>query len=135
MLVSAFLSEPSLMLQVSTPNLGLWIRSILRCADNTGIIKGAIHGLGRNKWGTGKVGNVVRVAVRDKTSSYSGDMLPRGVIVRAKQPRLRQDGSYIKFDENAFVVMSNNKPKGTKIKGPVPYEFQHAARSLSKWVF
>ena len=123
------------MLCVSQTCLGLWIRSVLRCADNTGIVKGAIHGLGRNKWGTGKVGHVVRVAVRDKISGYSGEMLPRGVIVRAKQPRLRKDGSFIKFDENAFIVMSNNKPKGTKIKGPVPYEFQHASRSLARWVF
>ncbi len=114
---------------------GLWIRSVLRCADNTGIIKGAIHAIGRNRWGTGKVGDVVRVAVRDKASSYSGERMPRGVVVRSKQPKLRRDGSYIKFDENAFIVMSQNKPKGTKIKGPLPYEFRHSAKSLSKWVF
>ena len=108
---------------------------MLRCADNTGIVKGAIHSIGKNKWGTGKVGDVVRVAVRDKTPTYTGDRLPRGVIIRAKQPKLRRDGSFIKFEENAFIVMSNNKPKGTKIKGPVPYEFQHASRSLARWIF
>ena len=113
---------------------GLWIRSILRCADNTGIIKGAIHGIGSNRRGTGKVGNVVRVSVRAKASSYTGEMMPRGVIVRAKQPRQRNDGSVIKFDENAFVVISGNKPKGTKFKGPIPYEFQHSSRSLAKWI-
>jgi large subunit ribosomal protein L14 len=115
--------------------MGLWIRSILKCADNTGIIKAAIHGLGRNHWGTGRVGHVVRVSVRDKTLGYNAEMMPRGVIIRAKQPKQRQDGSVIKFDENAFVVMSNNKPKGTKFKGPIPCEFQHSSRSLAKWIF
>jgi ribosomal protein L14 len=114
--------------------LGLHIRSILRCADNTGIIKAAIHGIGSNRHGTGKVGDVVRLAVRAKTSSYAGEMMPRGVIVRAKQPRQRQDGSVIKFDENAFVVIAANKPKGSKYKGPVPYEFQHNSRNLARWV-
>ncbi len=120
-----------------TPSLqlfGLHIRSILRCADNTGIIKAAIHGIGSNRHGTGKVGDVVRLAVRAKTPSYSGEMMPRGVIVRAKQPRQRQDGSVIKFDENAFVVIAANKPKGSKYKGPVPYEFQHNSRNLARWV-
>ena len=123
------------MLSLSPINLGLWIRSVLRCADNTGIVKGSIFAIGKNRWGTGRVGNVVRVSVRDKTSSYTGEKLSRGVIVRAKQPKLRRDGSTIKFDENAFIVVANNKPKGTKIKGPVPYEFAHSSRSMARWIF
>ena len=67
----------------SLTNLGLHIRSILRCADNTGIIKAAIHGIGSNRHGTGKVGDVVRLAVRAKTPAYAGEMMPRGVVVRA----------------------------------------------------
>ena len=115
--------------------MGLWIRSVVRCADNTGIIKGSIYAVGKNRWGTSKIGDVVRVNVRDKTSTYAGDKMPRGVIVRTKQAKVRRDGSFIKFDENAFIVMSNNKPKGTKIKGPLPYEFQHASKSMARWVF
>ena len=122
------------MFACTVAHFGLHIRSILRCADNTGIVKAAIHAIGSNRHGTGKAGDVVRLAVRAKTPSFTGEMTPRGVVVRSKQPRQRKDGSVLKFDENAFVVISGNKPKGTKYRGPVPYEFQHSSRNLARWV-
>eukprot|EP00397_Hematodinium_sp_SG-2012_P065340 GEMP01094788.1.p1 GENE.GEMP01094788.1~~GEMP01094788.1.p1 ORF type:complete len:124 (+),score=13.66 GEMP01094788.1:125-496(+) len=114
---------------------GLWRQSMVRCADNTGIVKGCIIGLGRNKYGTGKIGDRIRVSVRDKAAWYKGPKLPKGLIIRRRKETVRRDMSYIKFDENAFVVISKNKAKGTKFKGPLCYEVQHSCRHLGKWIF
>ena len=122
------------MLNLSLFPRGVSIRTMLKNADNSGIIKASVHGI-RNKRGTGKVGDIVRVSIRDKRADYTGEFMPRGVVLRSKQPHLRQDGSVIKFDENSFISISNNKPKGSKLKGPVGYEFQHNCRSLAKWIF
>lgn len=115
--------------------LGLWKQSIVRCADNTGIIKACIIGLGKNKWGTGKIGDRIRVSVRDKHDFYKGEQMPKGIIARTRKEVNRKDGSYIKFDENAFVVISKNKAKGSKIKGPLSYEIQNNCKSLARWIF
>mmetsp|Transcript_15454 Transcript_15454/g.34041 ORF Transcript_15454/g.34041 Transcript_15454/m.34041 type:complete len:124 (+) Transcript_15454:18-389(+) len=123
------------MFSLSALRLGLWKQSIVRCADNTGIIKGCIIGLGQNKWGTGKIGDRIRVSVRDKHASYTGEQLPKAVIARTRKETNRKDGSYIKFDDNAFVVIAKNKAKGTKIKGPLCYEIQNNCKSLARWVF
>jgi ribosomal protein L14 len=81
------------------------------------------------------MGRVIRTNVRAKDKTYTGDKSPRGIIVRTKEGMMRKDGSRIRFDDNSFVVIANNKPKGTKIKGPLPYEVRHSVRNLSKWVF
>eukprot|EP00746_Dinoflagellata_sp_MGD_P005013 gnl/MRDRNA2_/MRDRNA2_109691_c0_seq1.p1 gnl/MRDRNA2_/MRDRNA2_109691_c0~~gnl/MRDRNA2_/MRDRNA2_109691_c0_seq1.p1 ORF type:complete len:123 (+),score=28.83 gnl/MRDRNA2_/MRDRNA2_109691_c0_seq1:82-450(+) len=119
----------------SAPLLGLWRQSIVRCADNTGIIKACIIGLGKNKWGTGAIGHRVRISVRDKVADYKGDQLPKAIIARRRKNTQRKDGSMIKFDENAVVVIKRNKPAGFKIKGPLPYELQSSARNLARWIF
>jgi len=120
---------------LSSLRLGLWKQTIVRCADNTGIVKACIIGLGRNKWGTGKIGDRIRVSVRDKHDWYKGEQTPKGIIARTRKENNRKDGSYIKFDENAFVVISKNKAKGNKIKGPLSYEIQNNCRALARWVF
>eukprot|EP00451_Oxyrrhis_marina_P037267 CAMPEP_0204371922 /NCGR_PEP_ID=MMETSP0469-20131031/46871_1 /ASSEMBLY_ACC=CAM_ASM_000384 /TAXON_ID=2969 /ORGANISM="Oxyrrhis marina" /LENGTH=123 /DNA_ID=CAMNT_0051362111 /DNA_START=11 /DNA_END=379 /DNA_ORIENTATION=+ len=112
---------------------GLWRQSMVRCADNTGIVKACIIGLGKNQWGTGATGQRIRVSVRDQTPAYNGPKMPKGIIYRTKMPVRRKDGSHIKFDENAFVVVAKNKAKGTKIKGPVAQEIQHSSKHLAKW--
>ena len=77
----------------------------------------------------------VRVAVRDKTDAYGGEESVKGIIIRRKAQTNRKDGSYIKFDENAFCVIQKNKAKGTKLKGPVGYEVQHSCKNLARWIF
>ncbi|CAE8675274.1 unnamed protein product, partial [Polarella glacialis] len=89
----------------------------------------------QNKWGTGKIGDRIRVSVRDKNDWYKGEQTPKGIIARCRKEHNRKDGSYIKFDENAFVVISKNKAKGTKIKGPLSYEIQNNCRALARWIF
>eukprot|EP00927_Polykrikos_kofoidii_P025181 TRINITY_DN2267_c0_g1_i2.p2 TRINITY_DN2267_c0_g1~~TRINITY_DN2267_c0_g1_i2.p2 ORF type:complete len:124 (-),score=26.14 TRINITY_DN2267_c0_g1_i2:76-447(-) len=123
------------MFMLSALRLGLWKQSIVRSADNTGIIKACIIGLGQNKWGTGKIGDRVRISVRDKFEWYKGEKLPKAIIVRRRKETNRKDGSYIKFDDNAVVVIAKNKAKGTKIKGPLSYECQNNCKSLARWIF
>lgn len=107
---------------------------MVRCADNTGVIKACIIGL-RNKYGTGKIGARVRVSVRDKTPECAESKMPKGIIVRRKKESGRKDGTYIKFDENAFIIVQKNKAKGTKIKGPLPMEVRHNSKTLARWIF
>lgn len=124
------------MLHFSRSLLGLWKQSMVRCADNSGVIKACIIGIGKNKWGTGKIGDRIRVSVRDKTSECTvPEKIPKGIIVRRKKETKRKDGSYIKFDDNAFVIISKNKLKATKIKGPVAMETRHNCRNLARYIF
>ncbi|CXI81275.1 mitochondrial ribosomal protein L14 precursor, putative [Plasmodium berghei] len=124
------------MIQLTNALCGLWRQSIVRCADNSGVIKACIIGIGKNKWGTGKIGDRIRVSIRDKTSECGiSEKTPKGIIVRRKKETKRKDGSYIKFDDNAFVMISKNKLKATKIKGPVAMETRHNCRNLARYIF
>jgi large subunit ribosomal protein L14 len=100
----------------------------LTVADNTGAKKAMciriIGGSGRRY---GSVGDVIVVAV--KTAIPGGTVkkgdISRAVIVRTKKEIRRDDGSYIRFDENAAVLINEQKePKGTRIFGPVARELR-----------
>merc|ERR1719350_602348 len=54
--------------------------------------------------------------VRDKHDWYKGDQMPKAIIARRRKETNRKDGSYIKFDDNAFVVIAKNKAKGHHCK-------------------
>ncbi len=81
--------------------------------------------------GTGKryarVGDVIVATVKEATPNTSikaGDVV-RAVVVRTAQPYRRPDGSYIRFDDNAAVVLSDqSQPRGTRIFGPVARELR-----------
>ena len=79
--------------------MGIWHETILKCADNTGILKACIVSLPRFRWGTANIGRVVRTNVRAKDKTYTGDKNPRGILVRSKEGMMRKDGSRIRFDE------------------------------------
>ncbi len=100
----------------------------LGTADNTGARQlMCINVLG----GTGKryarVGDIIVASVKRATPGAmvkEGDVV-RAVIVRCAQPYRRPDGSHIKFDENAAVILTDkNNPKGTRIFGPVARELR-----------
>ena len=100
----------------------------VKVADNTGARQlMCISVLG----GTGKryarVGDVIVVSVKRATPGAvvkQGEVV-RAVIVRCAQPYRRPDGSYIRFDENAAVILTDkNNPKGTRIFGPVARELR-----------
>ncbi len=102
------------------------LRSILKPADNTGAKKlMVIQVLGgsKRKWGT--LGDVVVAVVKEATPDgvVKKKNKVRAVIVRVKKERRRKDGSYIRFDDNAAVIIDKRgNPKGTRIFGPVARE-------------
>ena len=102
--------------------------SRLKAADNTGAKEiMCINVLG----GTGKkyarVGDIIVASVKKATPGgvvRKGEVV-RAVIIRCAQPYRRPDGSYIRFDENAAVILTDkNNPKGTRIFGPVARELR-----------
>ena len=102
--------------------------SYLKVADNTGAkeIK-TIRVLGGSKRKYGNIGDVVVASVR---KAQPGGTVKKGevvkaVVVRARKERRRPDGSYIRFDENAAVLIKDDKnPRGTRIFGPVARELR-----------
>lgn len=102
--------------------------SRLRVADNTGAKEIlCIRVLGGSTRRYGNIGDVIVATVKDATPGgvvKKGDVV-KAVIVRTKKGVRRQDGSYIKFDENAAVIIKEDKnPRGTRIFGPVARELR-----------
>ena len=100
----------------------------LRVADNSGAKELlAIKILGGSHKKTGNIGDVIVATVK---SAAPGGVVKKGdvvkaVIVRTKPGARRADGSYIKFDENAAVIIKDDKsPRGTRIFGPVARELR-----------
>jgi len=106
------------------------LRSILKPADNSGAKRlRVIHIHGGSKRRFGYIGDLVTCAVdRAEPQGYVRDsQLVKAIIVRAKKEIRRKDGSYIRFDDNAAVVIENLKnkmPVGTRIFGPIAREIK-----------
>ena len=102
--------------------------SYLKVADNTGAkeIK-TIRVLGGSKRKTGNIGDIIVASVRKATPGGTvkkGEVV-KAVIVRTKRGVRREDGSYVRFDENAAVIIKDDKnPRGTRIFGPVARELR-----------
>ena len=102
--------------------------SRIKVADNTGakelLTIRVLGGSGRRYAG---IGDVIVATVKDAIPGGNvkkGDVV-KAVIVRTRKERRRPDGSYIKFDENAAVIIKNdNDPRGTRIFGPVGRELR-----------
>ena len=102
--------------------------SFLRAADNSGAKElKVIRVLGGSTRRYGNIGDVIVASVRKAAPGgmvKKGDVV-RAVIVRTKKGLRRQDGSYIRFDENAAVIIKEDKnPRGTRIFGPVARELR-----------
>lgn len=102
--------------------------SRLKVADNSGAREIlVIKVLGGSYRKTGNIGDVVVATVKQATPGgvvKKGDVV-KAVVVRTKHGLHRKDGSYIKFDENAAVLINNDKsPKGTRIFGPIARELR-----------
>ena len=103
-------------------------QSMMKVADNTGAKElmciRVLGGTGRRYAG---VGDVVVCAVKKAAPGgvvKKGDVV-RAVVVRTVQPVRRADGSYVRFDENAAVIIKEDKnPRGTRILGPVARELR-----------
>jgi large subunit ribosomal protein L14 len=102
----------------------------LKAADNSGartllcirVLKGSTTRVGH-------VGDVIVAAVKSATPGAAvkkGDVV-KAVIVRTRKPVKRADGSTLRFDENAAVVLNNNlEPRGTRVFGPIARELREA---------
>ena len=102
--------------------------SYLKVADNTGAKEiHTIRVLGGSKRKYGNIGDVIVASVRKATPGGTvkkGDVV-KAVIVRTKRGVRREDGSYVRFDENAAVIIKDDKnPRGTRIFGPVARELR-----------
>jgi large subunit ribosomal protein L14 len=102
-------------------------QSILDVADNTGAKKAMmIRRLGQNAR-TARVGDVIVVAVKQSTpeAMVKKGSVAHAVIVRTAAPIAREDGSYLRFDRNACVIIDDKgNPKGSRIFGPVARELR-----------
>lgn len=101
-------------------------RSIVKIADNTGAKIGRIFKvIGGSKRRYAQLGDVVVLSVQvaePRKAIKKGDK-SRAVVVRQSNAFRRRDGSYIRFDENAVVLIdAKNEPKGGRVFGPIPRE-------------
>ncbi len=106
----------------------IMVETMLRIADNSGARRAqCIRVLGGTRRRYAYVGDIIVVAVKDALPGGAvkkGDVA-RAVIVRTRKERRRKDGSYIRFDENAAVIIDEQKePRGTRIFGPVARELR-----------
>ena len=103
------------------------LRSIVEVADNSGAKKvGVFKVLGGTRKRYARIGDVVVVSVKvaePRKAVKKKDVL-KAVVVRQRQPYRRADGSYIRFDENAVVILDGKEPKGGRIFGPIPREIK-----------
>ena len=102
--------------------------SYLKVADNTGAKEiHCIRVLGGSKRKFGNIGDVIVASVRKANPGGTvkkGDVV-KAVIVRTKRGLRREDGTYVRFDENAAVIIKEDRnPRGTRIFGPVARELR-----------
>ncbi|MEG3603832.1 MAG: 50S ribosomal protein L14 [Verrucomicrobiota bacterium] len=101
--------------------------SRLEVADNTGAkTVRMIRRIGQNKK-TASVGDIIVCHVKESSTeaSVKKGSVVRALVVRTRAPLRRRDGSYLRFDENAVVIVNDDgTPKGTRIFGPVARELR-----------
>lgn len=107
----------------------IYMRTILDVADNTGARKasmiGVINARGRR---CAHIGDVIRVNIKDSApeAAVKKGEKAKGIIIRTKSPIRRSDGTYVKFDTNAIVIIDEaGNPKGTRVFGPVARELRN----------
>ena len=104
------------------------MESYLKVADNTGAKEiHTIRVLGGSKRKFGNIGDVIVASVRKAAPGGTvkkGEVV-KAVIVRSKRGLRREDGTYVRFDENAAVIIKDDRnPRGTRIFGPVARELR-----------
>lgn len=103
-------------------------RSILKVADNSGAkIVRCFRILGGTRRRYARIGDIVVVSVQqaEPRKEIKKKAILKALVVRARAPFRRTDGSYIKFDENAVVIVDAKKePVATRIFGPIPKELK-----------
>src|SRR6185295_1724909 len=107
------------------------LRTMVTVADNSGAKRAqCIKVLGGHHKRYGRLGDIVVVSVKDAIpgAQVKKGEVAKAVVVRAVKEGRRKDGSYIRFDENAVVLINDDKePRGTRIFGPVARELREKA--------
>ena len=105
-------------------------RTILKVADNSGAkVVRCFRVLGGSRKRYAHVGDVIVASVqsaepRNKLGIKKKDWI-RAVVVRSRAPRRRPDGSYVRFDENAVILIdAKRQPRATRVFGPIPKELK-----------
>lgn len=105
-------------------------RSILKVADNSGAKSlMVIHIFGGSKRKFGYIGDIINCTVKEALpdGQIKESEIVKAVVVRTRKEQKRKDGSYIRFSDNAAVLIDNPKdknPRGTRIFGPIPREIK-----------
>lgn len=101
--------------------------TIVKVTDNSGAKKvGVIKVLGGSRKRYARIGDIVVVSVKvaEPRKQVKKKDVVRALVVRQRAPFRRKDGSYIRFDENAVVILDGKEPKGGRIFGPIPREIK-----------
>jgi len=107
----------------------IYMKTILDVADNSGARKasmiGVLHSKGRR---CARIGDLVRVNIKESApdAAIKKGTTAKGIIVRTKSPIRRADGTYVRFDSNAIVMIDDaGNPRGTRVFGPVARELRN----------
>ncbi|MEK7121968.1 MAG: 50S ribosomal protein L14 [Patescibacteria group bacterium] len=103
------------------------LRSMLSVADNSGAkLVQCIKVLGGTRRRYARLGNIVVVSVKiaEPRKLVKKKEVLKAVVVRQRAPFRRKDGSYLRFDDNAVVILEGKEPKGGRIFGPIPRELR-----------
>lgn len=104
------------------------LRTMLNIADNTGAkLAQCVKVIGGSRKRYAGLGDIVIVTVKQAAprGTVKAHSVERGVVVRCRKETGRKDGSYIRFDENAIVIVGkDNQPKGTRVFGPIARELR-----------
>ena len=105
----------------------LQLRSICDVADNTGAKRAAIIGVLGERKRYGEIGDIVKAHIKEAApdGTVKKSEVVDAVVVRTRNAIRRTDGSYLRFDRNAVVIIDKDKnPRGTRIFGPVARELR-----------
>ena len=111
----------------------LQLCSVCEVADNTGAKRAAIIGVLGERKNYGEIGDIVKAHIKEAApdGAVKKSELVNAVVVRTKKAIRRADGSYLRFDSNAVVIIDEEgNPRGTRIFGPVARELREQKRFM-----
>jgi large subunit ribosomal protein L14 len=111
----------------------LQLCSVCEVADNTGAKRAAIIGVLGERKNYGEIGDIVKAHIKEAAPDgvVKKSELVNAVVVRTKKAIRRADGSYLRFDSNAVVIIDEEgNPRGTRIFGPVARELREQKRFM-----
>ena len=111
----------------------LQLCSVCEVADNTGAKRAAIIGVLGERKNYGEIGDIVKAHIKEAApdGAVKKSELVNAVVVRTKRAIRRADGSYLRFDTNAVVIIDEEgNPRGTRIFGPVARELREQKRFM-----